>query len=119
MKISDKWTLLALPNAKVYFITEEPADTVWSWLLHPTMAGLHALGENTIPQYTINNAPPIDVLVVPGGPGTRRILNGDFGPSVAWIRSTYPNIKYLIGICTGNALVAASVRVLCYSVTAY
>lgn len=67
---------------------------------------LHAV----TPTHTLATAPPLDVLIVPGGLGSRTILTGQLGPTVAFINATYPSVKYLLSICTGNALTAASVR---------
>ena len=44
----------------------------------------------------------IDVLVVPGGGGTRR----DMSAEIAFIAATYPRLKYIISICTGASLLS-------------
>jgi putative intracellular protease/amidase len=45
---------------------------------------------------------PIDVLLVPGGGGTR----GPVDPEVAFVKSIYPSLKYLISVCTGSTIIA-------------
>lgn len=87
-------------------------DPVWSQSLHQVpglSASLIPVGENVQPTHTIATAPPLDVLIVPGGIGTRAVLVGDLMPSVEFINATYPALKYLYSVCTGNALTAKSV----------
>ncbi|USP80953.1 uncharacterized protein yc1106_08227 [Curvularia clavata] len=48
------------------------------------------------------NKPPIDVLIIPGGGGTRR----DVSEEIAFVAATYPNLKYIISICTGATLLS-------------
>lgn len=68
------------------------------------------IGVYVTPTHTLATAPPLDVLIVPGGPGSFDLLTGGLAPEVAFINATYPSLKYLLSICTGNALSAASVR---------
>ncbi|KAL4990774.1 class I glutamine amidotransferase-like protein [Aspergillus falconensis] len=55
------------------------------------------------PTHTFDNSPDLDVLIVPGGLGTR---NPNMNATLEFIRSTYPKLRYLITICTGSTLVA-------------
>lgn len=48
------------------------------------------------------NEPPLDVLIVPGGGGTRR----DVSEEIAFIAATFPSLKYIISICTGASLLS-------------
>ncbi|KAH6911501.1 DJ-1/PfpI family protein [Coprinopsis sp. MPI-PUGE-AT-0042] len=61
-------------------------------------------GQTVVPTHTFA-APPSDleVLVVPGGLGTR---NPDLQPEIDFIRTIFPSVRYVIAVCTGNALVA-------------
>src|SRR5216684_1353421 len=43
-------------------------------------------GLKVLPHYSWADAPPIDILVVPGGFGTRALLND--GATLSWIRET-------------------------------
>ncbi|MCJ1438492.1 hypothetical protein MMC27_007882 [Xylographa pallens] len=56
-----------------------------------------------LPTHTFATAPPLDVLLVPGGPGAR---SSDMQPAVDFIASVYPSLQYLISVCTGAPLVA-------------
>ena len=55
------------------------------------------------PTHTVDNPPPLDVLIVPGGPGTR---SPDLGPEIDFVRRTQPGLKYLLTICTGAGIAA-------------
>lgn len=48
----------------------------------------------------------LDVLLVPGGRGTRR--EAENPAMLDFLRSTYPKLEYLASICTGSGLLAAA-----------
>ncbi len=50
--------------------------------------------------------PQLDVLLVPGGRGTRR--EAENPAMLDFLRSTYPKLEYLASICTGSGLLAAA-----------
>ena len=58
-------------------------------------------GESIVPTHTFDNAPELDVLLVPGGVGTRV---PDISAQVEYIRRVFPSLKYLITVCTGAVL---------------
>lgn len=60
-------------------------------------------GESVVPTATFATAPPLDVLLVPGGIGTRA---PDLEEEIAFIRDTYPKLHSLITVCTGAGLAA-------------
>lgn len=79
-------------------MTLEPVTTK-----SPASSG--ATGQSIVPTHTFATAPPLDVLLVPGGLGTC----GSAPPvqaAIAFIRDTYPQLKYLITVCTGAGLAA-------------
>ncbi|KAL5427676.1 hypothetical protein PMIN04_001178 [Paraphaeosphaeria minitans] len=45
---------------------------------------------------------PLDVLLVPGGGGTRK----DVSHEIDFVRTVYPSLKHLISICTGSTIIA-------------
>lgn len=60
------------------------------------------------PTHTFGTAPDLDVLIVPGGAGTRSpALNS----TIEFIRTTFPKVKYFMTVCTG-AMLAAKAGVL-------
>ena len=56
------------------------------------------------PDHGFDDAPPIDVLVVPGGFGTRALLN-DLA-TLEWIRSRAAAARQVASVCTGSLLLA-------------
>lgn len=61
-------------------------------------------GLRTLPDFTLNTAPEIDVLVVPGGRGTRReILNTAL---IDWIATIAGTATLTTSVCTGSFLLA-------------
>lgn len=64
-----------------------------------------AVGQSVVPTHTFSNAPPLDALLVPGGQGTRS-TDTPVQEAIAYIRETYPRLKYLITVCTGSRLAA-------------
>lgn len=56
------------------------------------------------PTHTLTTVPDdLDVLIIPGGLGTRSPL---INSTIDYIAATYPKVKYLITVCTGSALAA-------------
>jgi transcriptional regulator GlxA family with amidase domain len=60
-------------------------------------------GQLIVPTHTFKTAPPLDVLVVPGGQGSRA---AGLEPAIDFIKEVYPSLQYIISICTGASLVA-------------
>jgi cyclohexyl-isocyanide hydratase len=59
-----------------------------------------------MPTTTIETAPPCDLLVVPGGPGTDdAIIDAQW---VDFTRRQAQSAKYIFGICTGSLLLGAA-----------
>src|SRR5437667_3863202 len=56
------------------------------------------------PRYSFQTAPPMDVLVVPGGYGTRVLL--DDLETLDWIRTTAATAGKVTSVCTGSLLLA-------------
>jgi len=61
-------------------------------------------GLEVVPRYGWNDAPRIDILVVPGGFGTRSLLNDE--PTLAWIRRSAAQASHITSVCTGALLLA-------------
>ena len=57
-------------------------------------------------QYSFADAPPLDVLVYPGGQGTRPQLHDD-GP-LNWIRRQRSTVPLMTSVCTGSLVYAAA-----------
>jgi len=61
--------------------------------------------QSIIPTHTFETCPALDVLIVPGGMGTR---GDDLNDIIAFIKARYPSCEYLITVCTGASLAARS-----------
>ncbi len=59
-------------------------------------------GMKVIPQYSFKNCPRIDILVVPGGWGTRKEVNDPV--MLEWLRSRADEVETLTSVCTGSML---------------
>lgn len=59
-------------------------------------------GMRVLPDHTLDDHPPLDVLLVPGGSGTRREVSN---PAVTdWIRRTSAGAVWTTSVCTGALL---------------
>jgi transcriptional regulator GlxA family with amidase domain len=54
--------------------------------------------------YTWREAPPIDILVIPGGFGTRALLDDE--ATQTWIRNAAQRARQVTSVCTGALLLA-------------
>lgn len=65
------------------------------------------LGTTILPTHTFATAPPLDVLLVPGGQGTRA-QSPAISEAIEFIKDRFPSLQYLITVCTGSGLAARS-----------
>jgi transcriptional regulator GlxA family with amidase domain len=75
------------------FLVAETADAV-------TTTG----GMRVLPRHTFETCPPLDLLVVPGGYGTRREV--DNPRMIEWIAKQARGAKLVTSVCTGSFLLA-------------
>jgi transcriptional regulator GlxA family with amidase domain len=61
-------------------------------------------GLEVVPHHSFTDAPPIDLVVVPGGFGTRALL--DDAEVLDWIRRTAGGSRLVTSVCTGALLLA-------------
>jgi transcriptional regulator GlxA family with amidase domain len=61
-----------------------------------------AKGLGVLPDHTLDDHPPLDVLVVPGGMGTRREV--DNPAVIAWIAKVAAGAAWVTSVCTGALL---------------
>ncbi len=59
-------------------------------------------GMRVLPDHTLDDHPPLDVLLVPGGNGTRREVNNP--TLIDWIRTTASRTTWTTSVCTGALL---------------
>ncbi|TIC84186.1 DJ-1/PfpI family protein [Nocardioides sp. GY 10127] len=63
-------------------------------------------GFTVLPDHTLADAPAVDLLVVPGGAGTRALLGDD--TLAAFLRERAGQVEGLLGVCTGALLLASA-----------
>lgn len=87
--------LCRLPGAEVTFVAERPGPVT-------TDAGTLAL----VAGAALDEVPAPDVVVVPGGPGTRALLTP--GPLHAWLRTVHETTRWTTSVCTGSLVFGAA-----------
>jgi transcriptional regulator GlxA family with amidase domain len=86
-----------------------------SELTHPTAFNVYNVGISNmpmigrgkftvIPRYSIENCPQADILIIPGGFGTRPLLKHE--KLIAWIKDQSQKVELLMSVCTGALLLA-------------
>jgi len=65
-----------------------------------------AKGLRIVADHSFEDAPPLDVLVVPGGQGTRREVSNP--ELLAWIAEAARGCTWVTSVCTGSMLLAAA-----------
>lgn len=81
-----------LTNYQIVLIAEEAG---------PIMS---AQGTSTVATHSFDNAPEIDILMIPGGQGSRRELNNP--RMIEFIEQAHEQSTYTTSVCTGSALLA-------------
>jgi transcriptional regulator GlxA family with amidase domain len=61
-------------------------------------------GFTVLPDHRLADCPPVDVLVVPGGAGTRALV--DHEELLTFLRERYAAVELLMSVCTGSMLLA-------------
>lgn len=65
-----------------------------------------AKGMRVLPDVTLAQCPKLDVLLVPGGQGTRREVENE--PLLVWIAKIAADCRWVTSVCTGALLLAAA-----------
>jgi putative intracellular protease/amidase len=86
--------LARLPETEVRFVASTPGPKT-------TDAGL-VLNVDA----ALENVPAPDVIVVPGGPGTRQALEDE--AALDWIRRAHESTTWTTSVCTGSLLLGAA-----------
>ena len=61
-------------------------------------------GLYVIPDYTVDNCPDIDILIIPGGIGTKKILEND--KILAFIEDRCKKSNFTFSVCSGARILA-------------
>ena len=65
-----------------------------------------AKGMRVLPDYTIDNAPAFDVLLIPGGQGTRSLASNE--KVVSWVEKVAPSCTWVTSVCTGSLILGVA-----------
>jgi transcriptional regulator GlxA family with amidase domain len=65
-----------------------------------------AKGLRVIPDHAFADAPALDVVLVPGGQGTRREVDNPV--MIDWLRKTAARARFVTSVCTGSLLLAGA-----------
>jgi putative intracellular protease/amidase len=87
--------LQRLPGATVTFVAERTGE-------FRTENGFLGLTADA----TYDELPTPDVIVVPGGIGTRPVVQDDRHPLVEWVRTAHPTTRFTTSVCTGSLVLA-------------
>jgi putative intracellular protease/amidase len=87
--------LSRLPDASVTFVTERPG------IVRTDTRALAVEVDTALP-----DLPDPDVIVVPGGPGTRAMLEP--GALHAWVRAAHATTQWTTSVCTGSLILGAA-----------
>jgi putative intracellular protease/amidase len=87
--------LSRLPGAEVAFVAEEPG---------PVRTDTRALA--LVADRALSEVDACDIVVVPGGPGTRAML--DPNPLHDWLRAVDATTQWTTSVCTGALLLGAA-----------
>ena len=85
------WEVFGGAGYKVFTVAEksDPVNTVY--------------GQKIVPDYTFDNSPKADVLLVPGG-GVRDAVNNP--KLIAWVQENAKTSTYVMSVCTGAFILA-------------
>ena len=61
-------------------------------------------GLSVNPKYTIGNSPEPQILLVPGGQGSRKEMNNPL--IISWLIKNFQKLELLLSVCTGSIILA-------------
>jgi cyclohexyl-isocyanide hydratase len=86
--------LARLPNSKVHLVA------------HSLDAVTTDRGMQIMPTVTFADCPPLDVVMVPGGPGQQDLMEDEM--VLAFLRRQAKGAKYVTSVCTGSLVLGAA-----------
>jgi transcriptional regulator GlxA family with amidase domain len=63
-------------------------------------------GLKVVPDFGFRGCPAPDILLVPGGSGTRSVMHEE--RTLSWIKSKAAEVELLLSVCTGSLVLAAA-----------
>ncbi len=95
LDLTGPWEVLArLPGAELHLLAREPGPVVADG------------GLRLIPTGTLEDAPPLDVLCVPGGAGVNAVLEDD--AALDWLATRGAQARWVTSVCTGALALGAA-----------
>ena len=95
----EMWMNMGPDNVRVHLIAEEKRPIVLTTTSYPKH-----MAPRVEAQYSFQDAPDLDVLMVPGGIGT--LVEVDNPKMIKFLQQTVPNVAVATSVCTGSALYA-------------
>jgi transcriptional regulator GlxA family with amidase domain len=90
-----------------YWTRNHPEDGFEVVLLADSLEPVEcAKGMRILPQVTLTDAPPLEVLIYPGGRGTRPQLKDE--ARLDWVRAQREAVPIMASVCTGALVYAAA-----------
>ena len=80
------------------------AETLLLWRDLSPVRSEHGL--TIVPMATLSSCPPLDLVLVPGGPGINQLLED--AEVLDFLRSAATDARYVVGICTGSLVLGAA-----------
>ncbi|KAK7038735.1 hypothetical protein VNI00_010620 [Paramarasmius palmivorus] len=100
----DALNILSMSHPMNLSVIAQTLDPVSTKQRDPALNKFNSnFGQSVVPTHSFDNAPPLDVLLIPGGYGTEA---DDIQPAIDFIQKTYPSLKYIITVCNGSWLAA-------------
>ena len=104
MLLFPRMTQLDLTGPFEVFTRAPGAEVLLLWkTLEPVEADS---GLRVLPNATLRDCPPLDVICVPGGPGVNALMED--AEVLAWLRQRAETARYISSVCTGSLVLGAA-----------
>jgi cyclohexyl-isocyanide hydratase len=80
------------------------AETLLLWKNLSPVRSEHGL--TIVPMTTLSSCPPLDLVLVPGGPGINHLIED--AEVLDFLRRVATDARYVVGICTGSLVLGAA-----------
>jgi len=92
---------------EVFNVASDTANPTAFYVYNVGITGLPIIGRGRLtvaPRYSIEDCPQADILIIPGGYGTRPLLKHKV--LIEWIKDQAGKVEWLLSVCTGALLLA-------------